>query len=176
MATITLNVNREDVYAEVDKTTDYTGTKLIENDPKARDRIAATQTDLNTLSRLWEEACVTANERLREMHVESSLPSAENYSVKLQVSVAFDTELKDSIEATLRSFFITLITGKWYVLSNKGDAAAYFTEAGALMEDVRRKLYTRRMIRSPRKAKPNVEVGKPSVDPDFPTPSDKVEL
>lgn len=155
METIELKVSRSDVYEEVDKTTDYTGSKLISsNDQGARDRIVATQTDLKELSRFWEETCVAVNERLREMFVSASLPSATDYKVTLQVSSAFDQELVPSIQATLRSFFIVTITGKWYVFSNKGESGAYFTEAGSLMEDIRRKLYSRKMIKSPRKKKP----------------------
>lgn len=151
METITLNINRQDVYTEVDKTTDYTGAKLNDKENGARDRIVATETDLKTLSRFWEETCAVTNERLKEMFVGSSLPSAEDYSVTLQVSVAFDKELTPSVEATLRSFFIVFITGKWYVFANKGEAKDYFDEAGELMEDIRRKLYSRKRPQSPRK-------------------------
>lgn len=151
METITLNIRRSDVYTEVDKTTDYTGAKLIQSDNEARDRIVATEEDLKTLSRFWEETCAAANERLKEMFVGGSLPSAEDYSVTLQVSVAFDKELTPSVESSLRSFFIVSITGKWYVFANKGESKDYFTEAGELIEDVRRKLYSRKRPVSPRK-------------------------
>lgn len=151
METITLNINKQDVYTEVDKTTDYTGAKLNDTDTGARDRIVATEDDLKTLSRFWEETCAITNERLKEMFAGSSLPSEENYSVMLNVSVSFDKELTPSVEATLRSFFIVMITGKWYVFANKGEAKDYFAEAGALMEDLRRKLYSRRRPMSPRR-------------------------
>ena len=151
METITLNIKRSDVYTEVDKTTDYTGAKLNQSDDGARDRIAATEEDLKTLSRFWEETCAVANERLKEKFIGSSLPSAEDYSVTLQVSVAFDKELTPSVEASLRSFFIVSITGKWYVFANKVEAKEYFTEAGELIEDVRRKLYSRKRPVSPRR-------------------------
>lgn len=85
------------------------------------------------------------------MFIGSSLPSAEDYSVTLQVSVAFDKELTPSVEASLRSFFIVSITGKWYVFANKVEAKEYFTEAGELIEDVRRKLYSRKRPVSPRR-------------------------
>lgn len=150
MATITLNVKRQDVFDEVDKTTDYTGAKLQEGDSGARDRILATGNDLKNLSRFWEETCSVANERLKEMVEESSAPSEQDYYVTLKVSVAYDSVLTPSVENTLRTFFITFITGKWYVLANKGEANDYFARAESLMEDVRRKLYSRKMIRSPR--------------------------
>lgn len=150
MATITLNISREDVFREVDKTTDYTGSKLIDGDDNARDRIAATEDDMKNMSRFWEEACATTNERLKEMVESSSLPSAKDYSVTLKVSVAYDMVLTPSVESTLRTFFITFITGKWYVLANKGETKDYMAQASELMEDIRRKLYSRKMIRSPR--------------------------
>ncbi len=142
MEKITLTVSRADVYAEVDKTTDYTGAKLAETDGGARDRIAVTDNDLKNLYRFWEETCATTNERLKEMFVEGSRPS-DDYSVTLQVSVAFNKELLPSVEAILRSYFITSITGKWFVLSNKAEAAGYHAAADNLMEDVRRLLYSR---------------------------------
>lgn len=150
MATITLNINREDVYREVDKTTDYTGSKLQNGDENARDRIMASEDDMKNLSRFWEEACATTNERLKEMVESSSLPSAQDYSVTLKVSVAYDTVLTPSVEATLRTFFITFITGKWYVFANKGESEEYMGQCVELMEDIRRKLYSRKMKRSPR--------------------------
>ena len=150
MATITLNINRDDVYREVDKTTDYTGSKLLDGDENARDRIQASEHDMKNLSRFWEEACATTNERLKEMVESSSLPSDDDYFVTLKVSVAYDTVLTPSVEATLRTFFITFITGKWYVFTNKGETKDYMAQASDLMEDIRRKLYSRKMIRSPR--------------------------
>lgn len=150
MATITLSIHKEDIYTEVDKTTDYTGSKLIDGDSNARDRIAASDTDLKTLSRFWEEAKNTTNERLKEMFEDATETSDGTYNLTLKVSVAFDQNLKPTVEATLRSFFIVFITGKWYVFANKGEAKDYFEQAGELIEDVRRKLYSRKMIRSPR--------------------------
>lgn len=149
MATITLNISREDVYREVDKTTDYTGSKLIDGDEKARERILASEADMKNLSRFWEEACATTNERLKEMVESSSLPNAQDYSVTLKVSVAYDTVLTPSVESTLRTFFIVFITGKWYVFANKGETKDYMAEASELMEDVRRKLYSRKAPRRP---------------------------
>lgn len=150
METIKLKVSRADVYDEVDKTTDYTGSKLAEGSEDARERILMTEYDRQTLSRFWEETCSVANERMKEMFVSGSRPTDEDYEVTLQVSVSYDKELTPSVEASLRSFFILMVTGKWYVFTNKGEAGDYMTSASALMEDVRRKLYSRQRPRSPR--------------------------
>lgn len=151
MEFIELEVIREEVYEEVDKTTDYTGSKLMDTDAGARERIAVTQTNLKDLSRFWDEACTSVQERLKEMYLGGSLPGSENFEIKLQVSVAFDKANCPGIEIMLRNYFILTITGKWFVFANKGEAGNYETAANSLMEDIRRKLYSRRMIRSPRK-------------------------
>lgn len=67
METITIYVYKDEVYEEVAKATDYTGSKLIDGDENARDRILAADDDLATLSRFWEECVLVANERLKEI-------------------------------------------------------------------------------------------------------------
>ena len=60
---------RSDVYAEVAKATDYTGSKLIDGDENARDRILAADDDLAELGRFWEESVLATNENFKEMLV-----------------------------------------------------------------------------------------------------------
>lgn len=69
METITIQIFRDDVYEEVAKATDYTGSKLIDGDEGARDRILAADDDLAELSRFWEESVLATNENLKEMLV-----------------------------------------------------------------------------------------------------------
>lgn len=149
METIEIRIERKDVYEEVAKTTDYTGSKLIESDEGARDRILSTDEDLKTLGRFWEESVAVANDRLKGMYVEGSLPSAEVYEATLEVSVAFDKALVPSVRAALRSYFIKSIVGKWYRFTNKSESGDYFAEAGMMMEDAMRKLYSRKRPRRP---------------------------
>lgn len=151
MATITLTIDRADVYEEVAKATDYTGSKLTEGGEDARERILMSDADQAELGRFWQEAVSTANERLKEMYESGSLPSETPYTATLKVSVNYDTALTPSVQASLRSFFVNFITGKWYVYANKAETKDYFEEAAGLMEDVRRKLYTRKMPLSPRR-------------------------
>ena len=49
METITITISQSDVYNEVAKATDYTGSKLIDGDENARNRILAVDDD----SRNW---------------------------------------------------------------------------------------------------------------------------
>lgn len=69
METITIQIFQDDVYEEVAKATDYTGSKLIDGDEGARDRILAADDDLAELSRFWEESVYATNENLKEMLV-----------------------------------------------------------------------------------------------------------
>lgn len=69
METITIQIYQEDVYEEVAKATDYTGSKLIDGDEKARDRILAADDDLADLGRFWDESVLATNENLKEMLV-----------------------------------------------------------------------------------------------------------
>ena len=64
METITIQIFQDDVYEEVAKATDYTGSKLIDSDDTARDRILAADDDLAELSRFWVEAALATNENL----------------------------------------------------------------------------------------------------------------
>lgn len=69
METITIHIYKDDVYEEVAKATDYTGSKLIDGDEGARDRILAADDDLAELGRFWEESVAAVNENFKEMLV-----------------------------------------------------------------------------------------------------------
>lgn len=69
METIAVQVNKKVVYEEVAKATDYTGSKLLDNDEHARDRILATDEDLAEIGRFWDETMLVVNERLKTMLV-----------------------------------------------------------------------------------------------------------
>lgn len=69
METITIQIIQEDVYEEVAKATDYTGSKLIDGDEGARERILAADDDLAELGRFWEESVLAINENFKEMLV-----------------------------------------------------------------------------------------------------------
>lgn len=170
METIDITIYKDDVYEEVAKATDYTGAKLIDGDASARDRILATDSDLSDLSRFWEEAVLATNERLKEMLVSGATKQVSQfidaipketeaqafpidpipikirtaYVAKLEVSKSFDKELTQSVQSTLRNFFIFSIIGQWFKLANKGEAADNFTQAGEMMTAAERLLYSRK--------------------------------
>ncbi len=167
METITINIKRSDVYEEVAKATDYTGSKLIYGDENARERILAADDDLAELGRFWEESASAVNENFKEMLVswadkvpnvlvinstekeEAKALSPEKaqepgHSMTLEVSKSFDTNLTTSIQSTLRSFFIASIIGYWFKFANKGEAKDYFEQAAELLATAERMLYSRK--------------------------------
>ena len=162
METITITVYQDEVYGEVAKATDYTGAKLVDGDETARDRILATDADLATLGRFWDEAALAANERLKQMLVSGSTkrlaeeeggePGTKTaYVATLEVSKAYDKNLNDSVAGSLKNFFIYSITGQWFKFANKGEAADCFTQAGEEITSAERLLYSRK-----RPARPEV--------------------
>lgn len=172
METITIVVFRDDVYDEVAKATDYTGSKLIDADQNARDRILAADEDLASLGRFWDETTMAANENLKEMLISGKRKeisiSGDNqsqamdagilpiiikksaYEAIIEVSKNFDKGLTESVEQILRSYFIASIIGYWFKFANKEEASDYFQQAASLMEGVERLLYSRRKPTRPR--------------------------
>ncbi len=72
METIDIQIMRDEVYEEVAKATDYTGSKLIDGDDTARDRILAADDDLAELGRFWDESVLAVNENFKEMLISGS--------------------------------------------------------------------------------------------------------
>lgn len=145
METITIKVFKNDVYEEVAKATDYTGSKLIDGDETARDRILAADEDLAELSRFWEESVLSVNENFKEMLVSGkTFKELSSYVAEIEVSRAFDKTLTESVESTLRSYFIASIIGQWFKFANKGEAKDYFMQAAELLETAERLLYSRK--------------------------------
>lgn len=153
METITIKVYQDDVYEEVAKATDYTGSKLIDSDEGARVRILAADDDLAELGRFWEESVLAANENFKEMLVSGKTIKNEgntSYEAIIEVSKSFDKALTASVQSTLRSFFIASIIGQWFKFANKGEAQDYLVQASDLIETAERLLYSRRKPQVPR--------------------------
>lgn len=148
METITIEINKADVYAEVGKSTDYTGSKLIGDDGKARDRILAGDEDLETLSRMWTDTLLAVNDNFKELLV-SYNDDGSKYTLTMEVSLSFDKTLAESVASTLRSFFISSIIGQWFKFANKEEASAYIEEAVEFLDTAERMLYSRKKPKRP---------------------------
>ncbi len=147
MRELTVFINKEEVYDEVSQTTSYTGAKM-EGDDKAYDRIFTTESDRSQLERFWNESCVAVCEALKEFVLEE-VNDSEGFRLHLGLSSAFDPALEPAVKKELFSFFVTNITAKWYVFTNKKEAAEFAAGGAGMLEGVKRKVYFRRRPRRP---------------------------
>lgn len=152
METIEIHIFRDEVYEEVAKATDYTGSKLMDGDETARDRILAADEDLAELGRFWEESVLAVNENFKEMLISGATQndSRPSYVSRLEVSKSFDKALTASVESTIRSFFIASIIGQWFKFANKGELEEYFSQAAEMLATAERLLYSRRKPTKPK--------------------------
>lgn len=150
MKTLLLTVSREDVYSEVEKTTEYTGAKMMHADDGAHDRLSVTEADRELLSRFFDEAAGVATDECKRFVDEVTLDEA-GYEARLSMSDSYDEHLSDSIRTSLRNFFVAAVIAKWCKITGSGTGEAYAADASAAMLDVRRKLYYRK---KPQRVKP----------------------
>ena len=144
MKELLLTAKREDVYSEVEKTTEYTGAKMMHADEGAHDRLAVTEADRELLSRFVDEAAGVATDECKRVVVEGTLDEA-GYEVRLSMSDSYDEHLSDSIRTSLRNFFfVAAVIAKWCKIVGSDAGAAYSADATAAMLDVRSKIFNRK--------------------------------
>lgn len=136
---IELKVNKEAVYDEVAKTTEYTGAKM--DDEHAYEAMSITEEDYAMLERFWNECKVLVCGSLKKVLVSENETDEGEYKLTLGLSSAFDGSLTESMQRSLFSFFVMNITAKWYTFTNKSEATGYATEAATYIEDIRRKAF-----------------------------------
>ena len=128
---ITLRINKEDVYEEVARTTEYTGAKM--DDEHAYEVISTTEEDKAMLERFWNECKNTVTNSLKKVLVSEIETEKGEYALTLGLSAAFDESLT-----------VMSITAKWYTFTNKSEATGYATEAATYIEDIMRKAFFKR--------------------------------
>lgn len=139
--TITLTISQSAVFDEVAQATSYTGDKM-DNDANAYDRIRTVDEDQTELKRFWDESrAEVAQMFIRLLASEGMGQDEDTYTLQLNVSVSFDTALLPSMQTGLFSYFVQSIAGKWYVYTNKGEAAQTDGRGRAILEEVREKAF-----------------------------------
>ena len=148
MKTLLLTVGREDVYSEVEKTTEYTGAKMMHADKGAHDRLSVTEADRELLSRFFDEAAGVVTDECKRFVDEVTLDEA-GYEARLSMSDSYDEHLSDSIRTSLRNFFVAAVIAKWCKIVGSDAGAAYSADATAAMLDVRSKIFNRKRPQKP---------------------------
>lgn len=150
MKEVKLKISKADVFEEVAKTTAYIGHKRTDADPKAYDRIFATDADRQMLERYWREACSIATATLKpfataiaEQPCATDADTTRDYTATLSMGNAYDGTLTDSIAASLFSFFTAYVVAAWCRTACKEEAEGYATDAAAFTDNVERKLHHR---------------------------------
>ena len=145
---ITLTISQTNVLNEVAQTTGYSGAKMI-GDDAAFERINTVDKDENELKRFWDESRAEVAKAFARLLSSESM-NGTNYNLILNVSAAFDNSLTASMQLGLFSYFVQSITAKWYVYTNKNEAAMFAQRADALLDEVREKAYFKKKPTRPR--------------------------
>lgn len=158
----TFTVRKSYVYDDVQMYSSYSGAKQTDSDATAYNRVRSTDEDRRLIERFWMEACNGATDQLRPFLVrllrtttntateptgtpQRNMDLMDDYSVELNLSSSFDyVALRDSVEGSLHTYFVNYIISRWYQFANKDEAEKYGTNAVAAMDDVMRKIYSRK--------------------------------
>lgn len=131
-------INKIGIYDEVARTTSYTGAKM-EGDEGAYERIFTTTADQEQLERFFQEARGTFCQVMRN-YIKNEIDMADGrYDLFLTLSSSFDVNLGSSMSQDIRNYYILSITGKWFVYTNKNEAASYAQAAAGMLEQIHRK-------------------------------------
>ena len=144
----TFIVYQDHVLNEVAKTTSYTGSKMEDEDKMAYKRIFTKDADRTMLLQFWTEAADALTDQLKPFIImpadRPADATADDFVMTLQMSVAWDTSLKDSMQSSMKFFFIKYIVSQWFKFTNKKEAEDYATEATGMIKDVLSKAYYRK--------------------------------
>jgi hypothetical protein len=137
---VTLRINKESVFDEVAMTAEYTGAKMA--DETAYERISLTDENREILNQFWSESKTLICSHLKRMFI-SEEDTKDSYTLSLELSESFGSQLTKNLESSLHYFFVANIISKWYALTNKEEAAGYATAAASYIEDIMRKAYSK---------------------------------
>lgn len=153
MKGIWIEISRDEVYEEVAKVTDYTGSKMIDSDEGARDRILATDEDLATLDRFRRESVSVFEDRFRDEIVGSRGADEEEtdgrYKVQLRVARGFNRAVIGSLITAVKGFFTANIAAQWFRFTAKEEASDYFQIAEGMLAEAERLISARVRPRRP---------------------------
>ena len=154
MRQITIDIEKAYVLDEVAKLSSYAGAKLIEADPGAVDRIMATDADLETMDRFWDETISALEERLKDHLVKSEFvyggteadaadgtttQEADTQRMTLSVGTRMSEAIEGSLRKSIQGYCISSMAEMWYALANKDGVEEQLQK---LNEKLKSSLYT----------------------------------
>lgn len=145
MKSVKVTVRKSDVLDEVGRTTAYIGSKKVENKKEEYERISTTESDGGMLERFWMESCDALVNLLRRFisSISSTAGEDKDFELTLSMSDRFDINLVSSINSSAFSFFVNSIIAKWSEITNKQESSAYSSNATAMLQDIKIKVFTK---------------------------------
>ena len=124
---------------------DYIGSKMMDRDPGARERIFMTDADAEELGRLWDDARAAASEMLKEVLVSvvDVTGDAPGVCFRLRIAGRYNTALTPGLTAALRSYLVDRMLADWCKWADKEEAEMYYKAAAEKMGAVLRMVYHR---------------------------------
>lgn len=143
METITITIDKQEVYDEVGRMSAYLGQRRsTAEDASAFDRIELTASDDELLGSYWGEAvgvlCLRL-ERYLVAKVDGQLATdteGEGLKLGLAVSSRFNKGMKDTLPSSVKSYIASYILQRWCNVSSPADAEYYAGLAAGFMTEV----------------------------------------
>lgn len=135
---ITINIDKQSVFDEVNKTSGYIGAKS--QDLAQYDRTALVQANDEQLDRFWDEACSLATTTLAQWLM-SDGSDDDHYNVVLRPSAAWNNALQSSVEMSLKGYLVNSILAKWLMIVGSTQVDGYAKLASSQLADVEVKMY-----------------------------------
>lgn len=148
---IKLTVRKLDVYNEVAKITAYAGSKQMDGDEHAYERMFTTDDDRLMLELYFGEAADSIVNSLPTSYIAEAsdyntgtgIDLDADYKLTLQVPEAFPDNLTASVEATMSFYFTTYIVSQWMALQKNEMAAVYAEKAQVFLSNISLLLHRR---------------------------------
>lgn len=158
MTNVTLTINQQEVYNEVYAKTNYVSAKMVDeegNEGTSIDRISTIDEDKPELDMFWDECREYLVEQFQTMLVEEGMREPNegeetlNYSFTVGVQDGFNQALLPTAQIGLFNYFVYGILGRWFMYTNKDEAAAYLTMSedrlGGVKSKLTKRIFTRKM-------------------------------
>lgn len=142
-----MTISQTAVFDEVAQTTNYAGAKK-DDDANAYERVATVDEDKAELLRFWNESRAEVAQAFIRL-MESEGMNGDTYELFLNVSCSFDKALLPSMELGLFSYFVQSITSKWYVYTNKAEAAGTGDRGVVFLDEVKQKAFYKKKPERP---------------------------
>lgn len=148
---IEITINKQQVYNEVQRLSEYVGAKNTE-DKTAYDRVRAVDEDRTLFENYWSEACSKTMDATKEFLTSASgnTPVASpatslgtNFVMELTMPSNYDTALTEAATNSLANYFVNYILSRWFVITSKGESQMYGLQADIHLKDVIKKIYYR---------------------------------